>query len=61
MGEPVGLTCPACGKPAHLVLDGGKQAFCGTSDCPWIMWDPTKTLAELNADPQVVDLPNWLN
>lgn len=56
MTAPVGLKCPACGQPPRLVLDGGQQAFCGTDDCPWVMWNPTKTLAELNADATTVDL-----
>jgi len=56
MGEPSGLRCPGCGEPPVLLMGGGTQAFCGTDDCPWWTWDPTKTLAELNANAQTVDL-----
>ena len=55
-GGPVGLKCPGCGEPPALFLFGGGQAFCGTDDCPWFTWDPTKSLAELNADAQAIDL-----
>lgn len=56
MGEPAGLKCPGCGEPPVWLLGAGTQAFCGTDDCPWFTWDPTKTLAELNAAPKVIDL-----
>jgi hypothetical protein len=59
MGEPAGLTCPGCGEPPVLLLGGGTQAFCGTDDCPWFTWDPTKTLSELNAAVQVLDLSGY--
>lgn len=39
-----------------MLFGGGTQAFCGTDDCPWFTWDPTKTLAELNATAKTVDL-----
>jgi hypothetical protein len=54
--EPVGLKCPGCGEPPVFLLGGGTQAFCQTDDCPWFTWDPTKTLADLNADSKVIDL-----
>lgn len=53
---PVGLNCPGCGQPPMMVFGGGTQAFCETDDCPWFTWDPTKTLAELNASVRVIDL-----
>jgi hypothetical protein len=52
---PVGLTCPACGEPPIWVF-GGTQAWCQTDDCPILTWNPTMTLAELNAQAKVVDL-----
>lgn len=55
-GGPVGLACPGCGEPPMMLFGGGTQAFCGTDDCPWLSWDPTKTLAELNASVQRIDL-----
>ena len=53
---PVGLKCPGCGEPPVFLFGGGTQAWCGTDDCPILTWNPEKTLAELNADVQVVDL-----
>lgn len=55
-GKPAGLKCPGCGEPPFLLMGGGTQAFCRTDDCPWFTWDPTKTLAEINASQQVIDL-----
>ena len=55
-GGPVGLKCPGCGEPPMWLFGGGTQAFCGTDDCPWFTWDPTMTLAELNADAKTIDL-----
>ena len=55
-GGPVGLKCPGCGEPPRWLIGGGTQAFCGTDDCPWFTWDPTMTLAELNADAGTIDL-----
>ena len=55
-GEPVGLKCPGCGEPPRWLFGGGTQAWCPTDDCPFPIWDPTKTLAELNADAKVVRL-----
>ena len=56
-GLPVGLDCPGCGEPPMMLMGGGTQAFCGTDDCPWFTWDPTKTLAELNASATRIDFP----
>lgn len=56
-GTPVGLNCPGCSEPPMLLMGGGTQAFCGTDDCPFFTWDPTKTRAELNAEAEVIDLP----
>lgn len=53
---PVGLRCPGCGEPP-LWLFGDTQAWCVTDDCPFLTWNPTKTLAELNADSKAVSLP----
>ena len=52
---PVGLNCPGCGEPPVMLFGGGTQAFCGTDDCPFFTWDPTLTLAELNADAGVIE------
>jgi hypothetical protein len=54
--EPVGLKCPGCGEVPLWLFGGGTQAWCGTDDCPILTWNPTKTLAELNADSKVIDL-----
>lgn len=56
LGEPVGLNCPGCGEDPVFLFGGGTQAFCGTDDCPILTWNPTKTLAELNADSKAIDL-----
>ncbi len=53
---PVGLKCPGCGEPPAWLFGNGTQAFCDTDDCPWFTWDPTMTLAELNADAKAIDL-----
>ena len=51
--QPIGLRCPGCDQPPALVLDAGHQCFCGnTESCRVVMWDSTKTLAELAEDPQ---------
>lgn len=55
-GEPVGLKCPGCGEPPAWVFDSGRQCFCGTDGCPFVTWDSTLTLAELNADAGTIDL-----
>lgn len=57
-GQPVGMKCPGCGEPPVVLFGGGTQAWCGTDDCPILTWDPTKTLAELNADSKTIDLRN---
>jgi hypothetical protein len=59
MGEPVGLHCPGCGEPPVLLMGGGTQAFCETDDCPFFTWNPTMTMAELNADSGVIDLSGF--
>ncbi len=56
MTAPACPCCPGCGQPPFAVMGGGTQAFCGTEDCPWFTWDPGKSLAELNASAQVMDL-----
>lgn len=55
MTEPV---CPGCGQPPmqFAVPLVPEQAFCGNDQCHVIMWDPTKTLDELVADSQTVNL-----
>lgn len=49
MSEPVGNSCPGCGEPAELEV-GTEQFFCGSNDCHVLMWNPTLTLEELQAD-----------
>lgn len=34
--------CPLCNEPPALVF--GRQAFCGTEDCPTFTWDRTLPL-----------------
>lgn len=53
---PVGLKCPGCGEPPVFLFGGGTQAFRQTDDCPWLTWDPTKSLADLNAHAGTIDL-----
>jgi hypothetical protein len=53
---PVGLNCPGCGEPPLWLMGDGTQAWCGTDDCPILTWNPSKTLAELNADSKAIDL-----
>ena len=55
-GGPAGLKCPGCGEPPVFLFGGGTQAFCETDDCPWFTWDPTMTLAALNAAATTIDL-----
>lgn len=56
--RPVGNRCPLCGAAplAGIVLGAGRQAFCPSPDCAVMTWDPTKTLAELNADTGTIDV-----
>ena len=56
MSEPTGPLCPGCGWLPVMVLAGGRQAFCGNDDCTILTWDPSKTITELMADMQVIDL-----
>lgn len=49
MSDPAGLICPACEQIAATVISD-QQAFCGNDECPVLMWNPAKTLAELMAD-----------
>lgn len=49
MSDPAGLICPACEQIAAIVISD-QQAFCGNDECPVLMWNPAKTLAELMAD-----------
>jgi hypothetical protein len=58
-GEPAGLKCPGCGEQPVLLMGGGTQAFCGTDDCPWFTWDPTKTIEQLLAEVKVIDLSGF--
>jgi hypothetical protein len=39
-----------------FLFGGGTQAFRQTDDCPWLTWDPTKSLADLNAHAGTIDL-----
>lgn len=55
-GGPVGLKCPSCSEPPVMLFGGGTQAWCGTDDCPILTWNPTMTLAELNANSRAIDL-----
>lgn len=50
----MGPQCPGCGHPPRFLLDDGRQAFCGSDDCHVIMWNPTKTLAEMSEDAQFI-------
>jgi hypothetical protein len=42
--------CPLCGQPPRMVLDDGRQSFCGNADCMVIFWAATMTVDELMAD-----------
>jgi hypothetical protein len=41
--------CPYCDQPPVLLLDEGRQAFCGNEDCKVLCWDTTCTADELEA------------
>jgi hypothetical protein len=60
MSEAAGLNCPRCGRLAVFLI-GDRQAFCGNDDCSILMWDPSKTAAENEADMQVIDLRGGAN
>lgn len=49
--------CPRCGQPPIMVLDEGRQAFCGTEGCAVMAWNPTQTPEELEADKKEITLP----
>jgi hypothetical protein len=46
---PIGLNCPECGEPPRLTI-GEYQAACGTDGCRMLIWDPTMTRAEMEAE-----------
>jgi len=48
--------CPHCGRPPQLLLDEGRQAFCGTPYCEVLAWNPTQTAEELEANRKDIDL-----
>lgn len=49
--------CPHCGRQPALVLDEGRQAFCGNEACDVLTWNAALTPEELSAvEPTVVDL-----
>lgn len=56
MSAPLGLYCPGCREHAALVLTAEGTAFCGNEVCHILMWDPSKTLAELAAGMKTIDL-----
>jgi hypothetical protein len=53
---PLTPLCPLCSTPPVIVLDGGRQSFCGSEGCPTLAWDQYVALDELlaNAHPAVV-------
>lgn len=55
MDEVAGLHCPRCGHLAVFLI-GEQQAFCGNDDCSILMWDPSKTVAQNEADMHEIDL-----
>jgi len=57
MSDPDWPVCPGCEQPAARVFPGNEQAFCGSDDCHVLMWNPSKSLAELAADIQMMELP----
>jgi hypothetical protein len=56
MPELVTPTCPLCSQPPVIVLDVGRQAFCGSDDCPVLTWDMSTPLDELLTTYQSVSL-----
>jgi hypothetical protein len=40
-----------------MLLDGGRQAFCGNESCEVMTWNPTQTREELEADKKEIFLP----
>jgi hypothetical protein len=54
--EPITPNCPRCSQPPALLLDDGRQAFCGNTACVVLTWNPTETVAELEANMKEVEL-----
>lgn len=57
--EPLTPLCPLCSTPPVIVLDSGRQSFCGNDACPALVWDQHIGLDELltNARPAVDSEP----
>lgn len=49
-------TCPACGSLPAYTLPTLTPWFCSNAECAVIAWDPHKTLDELLADVEHIDL-----
>lgn len=56
IGDPC-KNCPRCGSPPAMQFDPA-QAFCGNEACDVLAWDPQKTLTQLEANVNVIDLRN---
>jgi len=57
--EKAGSRCPGC-QQEGLVLPGAGQAFCRNEECHMVTWNPQKTLTELHAELNLIELPDWL-
>lgn len=62
MSEPplAAPVCPGCNEPPVLVLDGGRQVFCGNDWCQVLTWDMWQPPERFKADAVAVELPEWL-
>jgi hypothetical protein len=47
--------CPLCGHPP-VVTFGGRQAFCGTDNCPTLTWDMTESVDYFMATARPVEI-----
>jgi hypothetical protein len=58
MSEFLSPNCPSCGAPPSIILIGVVQAIHRDdgSDCPVIMWNPSRDASQLD-DAQVIDIP----
>jgi hypothetical protein len=49
--------CPLCSTPPMFILADGHQCFCGSDDCPTLVWDSHDSLEWNLTHVASVDLP----